>query len=99
VLAGVGALLVAFFGSLLPIAIPLLLIHRPERRLTLGGALPPVLAGVVAYATLHLASNGNGSPVVGAVMLLSLLPLKLSLVGLVGVAGAIGARRVLTPAG
>ncbi len=60
VLASVGALLVAFFGSLLPIAIPLLLIRRREKRLTLAAALPPVIAGVAAFATLHAFSDGQG---------------------------------------
>jgi H+/Cl- antiporter ClcA len=51
VLASVGAVLVAFFGSLLMIVVPLLMLYRQKQRPAAADALPPVLAGVAAYAT------------------------------------------------
>jgi H+/Cl- antiporter ClcA len=52
VLSSVGALMVAFLGSLVAALIPLLLLFR-EKRLTLATALPPIAAGLAAYATLY----------------------------------------------
>jgi H+/Cl- antiporter ClcA len=51
-LAGAGALLVAFLGSLLALAIPLLLLHR-QRQLTPVTVATVALAGLTAWATLH----------------------------------------------
>ena len=52
VVSSVGALLVAFLGSVVAALIPLLLLLR-EKRLTLATALPPVAAGLAAYGTLY----------------------------------------------
>ncbi len=52
VVSSVGALLVAFLGSVVAALIPLLLLLR-EKKLTLATALPPVAAGLAAYGTLY----------------------------------------------
>ena len=51
VLTSVGALLVAFLGSLIPLAIPLLLMRR---KLTVPAVAAVVVAGLAAYGTLWL---------------------------------------------
>jgi H+/Cl- antiporter ClcA len=59
-LASVGALLVAFIGSLLAIGIPLLLLLRKGvRSLRVAAVLPIVIAGVVAYL-VEWAIRGQG---------------------------------------
>lgn len=53
VLSSIGALLVAFLGSLVPVAIPLLMLNRQEKKLTVGHVLPPVAASLGAYGALY----------------------------------------------
>jgi len=59
VLASVGALLVAFFGSLIPIAVPLLLLLKRSGKLEPPAVLTIVLAGVAAWGTLWLVQNND----------------------------------------
>jgi H+/Cl- antiporter ClcA len=54
VFASVGALLVAFFGSLIPIAAPLLILYKRTGRVTVPAALIVGLAGFTAWGTLWL---------------------------------------------
>jgi H+/Cl- antiporter ClcA len=54
VLSSIGALLVSFFGSLIPAPIPLLLMRRQGKELTRRSAIPPLLAGVTAWAIVSL---------------------------------------------
>ena len=49
VLSSIGALLVSFFGSLLPAPIPLLIMRRQGKPLTRRSVIPPLLAGVTAW--------------------------------------------------
>jgi H+/Cl- antiporter ClcA len=59
-LASVGALLVSFFGSLVPLLIPLLLLvrRRVPGRLPVAAAAAVVAAGLAAWATLRIV-HGN----------------------------------------
>jgi H+/Cl- antiporter ClcA len=57
VLSSIGALLVSFFGSLLPAPIPLLIMRRQGKPLTRRSAIPPLLAGVTAWVLV--ASSGE----------------------------------------
>ncbi|OGL37080.1 hypothetical protein A3E49_03205 [Candidatus Saccharibacteria bacterium RIFCSPHIGHO2_12_FULL_49_19] len=59
-LSAVGALLVAFMGSLIPVLIPLLILYRQDKRLAAGQALMPILTGLAAYLTLLLIADGHG---------------------------------------
>jgi H+/Cl- antiporter ClcA len=59
VLASVGALLVAFFGSLVTLLVPVLVLWQRTRKLAPGPLLIVALAGLAAYATLF-AVQGNG---------------------------------------
>jgi H+/Cl- antiporter ClcA len=64
VVASVGALLVAFLGSLITLAIPLLLVYQRTRKLPLPAAAVIVIAGLSAYGTLWLvqgSDDGYGS--------------------------------------
>jgi H+/Cl- antiporter ClcA len=54
VLASVGALLVAFLGSLVPTLLPLLLLYRREKRLPIAAVVPILVACFAAYGTLYL---------------------------------------------
>lgn len=58
VLCSVGALLVAFFGSLVPVVIPLLVLRKQGAALTRASVLSVALAGAAAYGTLW-AIQGN----------------------------------------
>ena len=58
VLASVGALLVAFFGSVIPVLIPLLLLARRGGRPPAVGVVTIVAAGLAAWATLRVV-HGN----------------------------------------
>jgi H+/Cl- antiporter ClcA len=61
VLTSVGALLVAFLGSLIPTVLPLLLLYRREKRLPVGAVLPILVACLASYGTLYLiAGNTDG---------------------------------------
>jgi H+/Cl- antiporter ClcA len=63
-LSSVGALLVVFFGSLVPLAIPVLLLYREEKKLVPAQLVPPVMAGLAAFGTLYLVKGkeeGYGS--------------------------------------
>ena len=53
-LASVGALLAAFFGSLIALAIPLLILRKRTGKLPLPAVAMIVLAGLAAYGTLWL---------------------------------------------
>jgi H+/Cl- antiporter ClcA len=54
VLSSIGALLVSFFGSLLPAPIPLLIMRRQGKPLTRRSTIPPLLAGVTAWGLVSL---------------------------------------------
>jgi H+/Cl- antiporter ClcA len=60
ILSSVGALLVAFFGSLIPLLIPALLLFREQRKSFWPAIVPIVLAGLAAFGTLALLANGHG---------------------------------------
>ena len=63
VLSSAGALLVAFFGSLACLAIPLLILFQRTRRLPLAAVVSVVIAGVAAWGMLWLiqgSANGFG---------------------------------------
>lgn len=59
-LASVGALLAAFFGSLVPLVIPVLVMYQRTKRVALVPVLVTVLAGVSSWLTC-LAVQGNDS--------------------------------------
>ena len=59
VAASIGALLVAFFGSLIPLAIPLLIVYQRTRRLTAPAVLAIVVAGLAAWGTLWLIQGND----------------------------------------
>lgn len=52
--ASLGALLVAFFGSLIPILVPILVIYKKQKKLELLPFLVVIITGVSAYGTLVL---------------------------------------------
>lgn len=61
--ASIGALMVAFFGSLLLVALPFLLVYKTTRRITFSMAVLILLAGLASYGTLALLdhrSHGYG---------------------------------------
>jgi len=61
VAASIGALLVAFFGSLIALAIPLLVVYQRTRRLPPPAVLAIVVAGLAAWGTLWLIQgNADG---------------------------------------
>jgi H+/Cl- antiporter ClcA len=61
ILASAGALLVAFFGSPIPLAIPLVLLYQRGGRLQAAAVAAIVLAGLAAWGTLWLVQgNGHG---------------------------------------
>ncbi len=51
-LSSVGSLLVAFFGSLMPILIPILILYKKENKIIFSHILPPIISGVFAYIAL-----------------------------------------------
>ena len=59
VLSSVGALLVGFFGSLLPILIPIIILYKKEKKLVTGHIIPPIVAGIGTYITLDIIKSGN----------------------------------------
>jgi H+/Cl- antiporter ClcA len=59
VLSSIGALLVSFFGSLLPAPIPLLIMRRQGKPLTRRSAIPPLLAGATAWAIVSVIRGGE----------------------------------------
>lgn len=59
-LSSVGALLVAFLGSLFPVLIPILLIYKKEKKIVPAHLIPPIIAGIASYITLNLI-KGNGA--------------------------------------
>jgi H+/Cl- antiporter ClcA len=64
VLASAGALLVAFFGSLIPIAIPLVIVYQRTGRMQVAAVLAIALAGLAAWGTVWLVHgdhHGYGS--------------------------------------
>jgi H+/Cl- antiporter ClcA len=62
VLSSIGALLVSFFGSLIPAPIPLLIMRRQGKPLTRRSAIPPLLAGLTAWAIVSLIHGHTQSP-------------------------------------
>ncbi len=61
VLSSIGALLVSFFGSLLPAPIPLLIMRRQGIALTRRSTIPPLLAGFTAWVIVSLIrDDGQG---------------------------------------
>ena len=70
VLASLTALLVAFFGSLVPLLIPPLIMYQRTKSVPLPALVPPVLAGLAAYGTILLVRgqvDGYGSVPAGSV--------------------------------
>lgn len=64
VLTALTALLVAFFGSLVPLLIPPLILFQRTRKIPIPALVPPTLAGLAAYGTVYLirgAVSGYGS--------------------------------------
>ena len=59
ILSSVGALLVGFFGSLLPILIPILILYKKEKKLVPQHLIPPVIAGIGTYLTVYILKNGD----------------------------------------
>jgi H+/Cl- antiporter ClcA len=59
-LGSLGALLTAFFGSLVPLVIPLMVMYQRTKRVTLVAVLVTVFAGVSSWLTC-LAVQGNNS--------------------------------------
>lgn len=59
VISAVGALLVGFFGSLLPILIPLFILYKKENKINLLHFIPPIAAGLSTYISLYIIKNGN----------------------------------------
>jgi H+/Cl- antiporter ClcA len=59
VLASAGALLVAFFGSLIALAIPLLILRQRAGRLAIGPVVAIVLAGLSAWLTVWLLQGNH----------------------------------------
>jgi H+/Cl- antiporter ClcA len=59
VLGSVGALLVAFFGSLIPIAIPVLILWQHAKRLAVAPVIAIVVAGAAAWVTLGLVQGDH----------------------------------------
>ena len=61
VLASIGALLVAFFGSLIPLLIPVLVLYQRTKRLPIPALLSIAACGLAAWGMLWLIqSNDNG---------------------------------------
>lgn len=58
-LCGVGALLVGFFGSLLPIALALLMMFQQQKKFSALMAVP-VVCCLAAYGTLYLVGHSDG---------------------------------------
>lgn len=54
VLTALTALLVAFFGSLVPLLIPPLILFQRTRKIPIPALIPPTLAGLAAYGTVYL---------------------------------------------
>lgn len=54
VMSSIGALLVSFFGSILPAPIPLLVMRRRGHPLTRRSAIPPLLAGLTAWVIVSV---------------------------------------------
>jgi chloride channel protein, CIC family len=59
ILASVGALLVAFFGSLIPLAIPVLVLYQRTRSVSVPAVLVVVASGLAAWGTLWLAQGND----------------------------------------
>jgi H+/Cl- antiporter ClcA len=59
VLASAGALLVAFFGSLIALAIPLLILRQRSERLPIAPAVTIALAGIAAWLTVWLLQGNH----------------------------------------
>lgn len=59
ILSSVGALLVGFFGSLLPILIPVLILYKKEKKIIPLHLIPPIVAGITTFIALYIIKNGN----------------------------------------
>jgi H+/Cl- antiporter ClcA len=59
VLASAGALLVAFFGSLIALAIPLLILRQRTERTPIGPVAAIVVAGLAAWVTVWLLQGNH----------------------------------------
>ena len=59
ILSSIGALLVAFFGSILPAPIPLLIMRKQGKALTRRAVIPPLLAGLTAWGIVTLIRGGG----------------------------------------
>lgn len=59
ILSSVGALLVGFFGSLLPILIPVFILYKKEKKIIPQHLIPPIIAGLSTYLSLYIIKNGE----------------------------------------
>lgn len=94
-LTSVGALLVAFLGSLIPLAIPLLLLYKKEKKIVFANIIPPIVAGLAAYMSLIIikgAPEGYGTIPLAP----DFLPVDLLTALVLGIAGAIIAKLLKT---
>ncbi len=58
-ISSVGALLVGFFGSLLPILIPIFMLYKKEKKIVVMHTIPPIIAGLSTYISLYIIKNGD----------------------------------------
>lgn len=59
VISAVGALLVGFFGSLLPILIPIIMLYKKEGKPKINHLIPPIVSGLSTFVFLYIIKNGN----------------------------------------
>lgn len=59
VAASIGALMVAFLGSMVMVLLPFLLIYKQTKKISLSAAVSVLLAGASAYGTLKLIEHGS----------------------------------------
>ncbi len=59
VISSVGALLVGFFGSLIPTLIPIFLLYKKEKKIVPAHIILPILACLSTYTTLYIIKNGD----------------------------------------
>ena len=97
VLSSIGALLVAFFGSVIPAPIPLLIMRKQGKAVTRRSAIPPLLAGLTAWGIVSAVRGTLQGheivPVSGSSELSAVLP-ALAL-GVLAVLVGIGVRLVI----
>lgn len=78
VLSSIGALLVSFFGSIIPAPLPLLIMRKQGKAINRRSAIPPLLAGLTAWGIVTLIRGGGQGreivPVSGSSELSAVLP-------------------------